>query len=186
MEENIEKKPPWLYLIIIILMFFVLFYFISKFFKFIFKKKKKKSTNNRKPTYRKKSYQKKKKKPRIFVSHSWSHNEDYDRLIKSFKKLNFNFYNHSIPEYKALDLKTGKEIEHKIENQLLYSRCLLVLGGNYSKNYWIKKEVEIAEKLQKRIIVVRPWNTKEIPDYLNKSANKIVGFNPKEIIELII
>lgn len=188
MEENLEKKSPWIPIIVIGLIFWGLYYFGSKILKYLFKKKrtKKTYTNNRKQTHYKKPLQRKKKKPRIFVSHSWSHDEDYDRLMKAFKKLNFSFYNHSIPEYKALDLKTGREIEHKINNQLLYSRCLLVFGGQYSKKYWIKKEVEIAKKLQKKVIVVRPWNTKQIPDYLIKSADNVIDFNPKEIIKLII
>jgi hypothetical protein len=188
MEENIEKKTPWLPIIALLLTFWILYYLGSKFFKLIFKKNKSKKTyiNNRKPIYYKKTFPKKKKKPRIFVSHSWSHNADYDKLIKAFKRLNFNFYNHSIPEYKAQNLKTGREIEDKIKNQLFYSRCLLVFGGNYAEKYWIKKEVEIAKKLQKKVIVVRPWNTKQIPNYLRESADSIVDFKPKEIIKLIL
>jgi hypothetical protein len=188
MDENIEKKSPLLPILGVLVVFWIIYYLLSKLLKLIFKKKTSRKTysNNTKPSYYKKPFKQKKKKPRIFVSHSWSHDEDYNRLIKAFKSLNFKFYNHSIPEYKAQDLKTGGEIEQKINNQLLYSRCLLVLGGNYSEKYWIKKEVEIAKSLQKKVIVVRPWNTNEIPDYLKNSADDIVDFIPKEIIKLII
>lgn len=126
-----------------------------------------------------------KRKPRIFVSHSWKHNKDYSNLIKGFERQGFNYYNHSIPIEKAEDLKNEKEIENKIKNQLLYTRCLLVLGGNYSNKYWIKKEVEIAKSLGKKVIAVKPWKTKSIPKYLEKSADEIIGFNSKTIIEKI-
>lgn len=127
----------------------------------------------------------KKRKPRIFVSHSWKHNKDYNNLIKGFEKQGFNYYNHSISFDKAEDLKSDKEIENKIKNQLLYSRCLLVLGGSYSNKYWIKKEVEIAKSLGKKVIAVRPWNTNSIPKYLEKTADEVIGFNSKAIIEKI-
>ncbi|WP_338378749.1 TIR domain-containing protein [uncultured Flavobacterium sp.] len=125
------------------------------------------------------------RKPRIFVSHSWKHNKDYNNLIKGFEKQGFDYYNHSISIEKAEDLKNEREIENKIKNHLLYSRCLLVLGGSYSNQYWIKKEVEIAKSLGKKIIAVRPWNTNNIPKYLENSADEIIGFNSKAIIEKI-
>ena len=82
-------------------------------------------------------------------------------------------------------LKNEKEIENKIKKQLIYSRCLLVLGGTYSNKYWIKKEVEIAKSLGKKVIVVRPWNTYSIPKYLEETADEIIGFNSKAIIKKI-
>jgi len=127
----------------------------------------------------------KRRKPRIFVSHSWKYNKDYNSLIRGFEKQGFNYYNHSIPVDKAEDLKNEKEIENKIKNQLLYSRCLLVLGGAYSNKYWIKKEVEIAKSLGKKVIAVRPWNSNKIPKYLEESADEVIGFNSKAIIEKI-
>ncbi len=125
------------------------------------------------------------KTPRIFVSHSWKHDDDYNKLIKNFKKQGFEYYNHSLPEGKADYLKNEKEIEKKIKNQLLYCRCLLVLGGNYANKPWIKKEVEIAKSLNKKVIAVRPWNAYKIPKYLEGAADEVVGFNSKAIIERI-
>lgn len=185
MEEDKEQNSPWLVLIVIGLGIWAAFRFLKFLINLFSEKKhvKPRFTPNRNKNYKK---PKKKKKPRIFVSHSWSHNYDYNKLIRAFKKLGFNYYNHSIPEYKALDLKTSGEIEQKINNQLLYSRCLLVLGGEYSNKYWIKKEVQIAKKLKKKIIVVKPYKINSIPDYLKNSADEIVNFNPVEIIKLII
>ena len=61
----------------------------------------------------------------------------------------------------------------------------MVLGGTYSNKYWIKKEVEIAKSLGKKVIVVRPWNTYSIPKYLEETADEIIGFNSKAIIKKI-
>lgn len=69
----------------------------------------------------------KKRKPRIFVSHSWKHNKDYNNLIKGFEKQGFVYYNHSISLEKAEDLTNGKEIENKIKNQLLIADVCLFL-----------------------------------------------------------
>lgn len=124
-------------------------------------------------------------KPRIFISHSWQNDKDYRSLIGKFKNTGFEFYNHSIPEEKSLDTKSDKELEEKLRNQMIYARRILVLGGKNANRHWIKKEVEIAQELNKQIVVVRPWGEKNVPDFLKKAAHKIVGFNTQAIIETI-
>jgi antiphage defense system Thoeris ThsB-like protein len=172
-DNNNNSSASWLQLIISIGGIFLIAHLISKLIDYLI--------NNEEDYFKKR----KKTKPRIFVSHSWNHNKDYNNLISGFEKQGFDYYNHSISIEKAEDLKNEEEIENKIKNQLLYCRCLLVLGGKYSNNYWIKKEVEIAKSLNKKIIAVRPWNTSSIPKYLEESADEIIGFNSKAIIKKI-
>lgn len=175
--NNETKNSSWLPLIISIGGVLLFAHLISKLIDYLIDNQLNENENNDKEG--------KLTKPRIFVSHSWKHNKDYNNLIKGFEKQGFNYYNHSISLEKAEDLKSEEEIENKIKNQLLYSRCLLVLAGSYSNNYWIKKEVEIAKSLGKKVIAVRPWNTNIVPKYLEKTADEIIGFNSKAIIEKI-
>lgn len=176
MNNNNSNKSSWLTLIISIGGIILIAYLISKLVEYLINNEfnEEDEINDRK-----------KRKPRIFVSHSWKHNNDYNNLIRGFEKQGFDYYNHSISIDKAEDLKNEKEIENKIKKQLIYSRCLLVLGGTYSNKYWIKKEVEIAKSLGKKVIVVRPWNTYSIPKYLEETADEIIGFNSKAIIKKI-
>ena len=40
---------------------------------------------------------------RLFISHSWDHNNDYNSLVHLLKKIdNFVFYNYSVPEHDPL------------------------------------------------------------------------------------
>jgi len=187
MENNKKNNNSWLALIISIGGLILIAHLISKLVSYLIKNEISDtidaSNDDKAPSSS--SKEKKEKRPRIFVSHSWDDNKDYKKLINGFEKQGFQYYNNSIPIDKAEDLKNSNEIEQKIKNHLLYARCLLVLAGEYSNNFWIKKEVEIAKSLGKKVIAVRPWNSKEIPKYLEESADEIIGFNPKAIIEII-
>lgn len=177
MQITQKNNTTWLQLLISIGGVLLILYLVSILIDYII---------NDEDSYEKSELKsRKEKKPRIFVSHSWKHNRDYKSLISGFERQGFDYYNHSISIEKAEKLKNAAEIEKKIKNHLLYSRCLLVLGGDYSNNYWIKKEVEIAKSLGKKIIAVRPWSRSSIPNYLEKSADEIIGFNSKAIIERI-
>jgi len=121
--------------------------------------------------------------PRVFVSHSWKNDRDYWNLIEKFERNDFNFYNHSIDVDKPLDVNTSREIEEGIRRKMKGCSKVLVLAGSYSKRYWIKKEVEIANKLNKEVIAVRPWGQNWVPKYLESKADRVVGFNSRAIME---
>lgn len=123
--------------------------------------------------------------PRIFVSHSFDHEKDYINLLKNFDRHEFEFYDHSINSDKADWSMKTRQIEKRITNHLLYVRCLLVLGGKYAEKPWIRKEVEIARKLGKKIIAVRPYGISRVPAYLEREADEVIGFHPRTIIEII-
>lgn len=122
-------------------------------------------------------------RPRVFISHSWANNSDYSNLIKKFDNYGFEFYNHSIEENNPVDATTAKEIEKRIENKIRGCSKVLVLGGKYANRYWIKKEVEIANRMGKEVIAIRPWGESNVPSSLYKNADKVLGFNSKTIIE---
>lgn len=51
------------------------------------------------------------KKVRLFISHAWDYNKQYDNLIKLLRiRPYFEFYNHSVPKHDPLDSKTKKEL----------------------------------------------------------------------------
>jgi len=125
------------------------------------------------------------KRPRVFISHSWKHDRDYWSLLEKIEIQEFRFYNHSISFDDPLDAGTTKEIEKGIWKQMKWCSTILVLAGPHASKPWVKKEVEIAKKLGKKIIAVRPWGNHSVPQYLRQEADEIVGFNSKTIIEKI-
>ncbi len=167
MKQN-DKIPGWLQALIYIGGAVLIVYLLARLFDFLFNTK----AHNEKTR-------------RIFISHSWKYDGAYRTLIKRFDYYGFEYYNHSISEEKALDAETSRKIENGIRNKIRGCSKVLILGGKYANNYWIKKEVKIANELGKEVIVIRPWGANSIPTYLLDNADQVVGFNAKTIIELI-
>lgn len=161
-----NEMPVWLKLLFIAGGAILLAYLLSELFNYLFPPDKKTKV-----------------RPRVFISHSWRNNADYWNLIKKFKTQGFEFYNHSIEEESQLDADTTKQIEKGIENKMKGCSKVLVLGGEYANRYWIKKEIEIANRMGKEVIAIRPWGRTYIPKTLYNNADKVVGFNSKTIIE---
>ena len=163
-----EETPGWLQALLYIGGAILIGYLLAKLFDYLFGSGKSKGVT-----------------PRVFISHSWDYDNDYKTLVKRFDYYGFEYYNHSIPEEKALDEISSRKIENGIRNKMRGCSKVLVLAGNYANKYWIKKEVQIANELGKEIIAIRPWGNSVVPDYLKKDADVILGFNAKSIIETI-
>jgi len=57
---------------------------------------------------------------RLFISHSWDHDEDYIGLIRILRKIDqFDFYNYSVPEQDPLEADSDKEITIVFPNKTL-------------------------------------------------------------------
>jgi hypothetical protein len=170
-QNNTNETPEWLQALLLIGGVILIGYLLSKLFDFLF--------GTEEEVKRKGSV------PRVFISHSWNADKDYRTLIKRFKHYGFEYYNHSIPEEKALDEETSRKIEAGIRNKMKGCSKILVLAGDYANNYWIRKEIKIANEMGKEVIAIRPWGERSIPAYLKNDADRIIGFNTKSIIENI-
>lgn len=123
----------------------------------------------------------------LFISHAWKYNNEYYRLEELLKEYNyFNFRNYSVPEHDPLDFNSVRELVQKLDEQIRESSIVLVIGGMYC-NYrkWIKKEIEIAKKYNKPILLIEPYGSNRIPNDVEINANKIVKWNTKSIVEAI-
>lgn len=123
----------------------------------------------------------------LFISHAWKYNNEYYRLEELLREYSyFNFRNYSVPEHEPLDVNTTKELIQKLDEQIRQSSVVLVIGGMYC-NYrkWIKIEIEIAKKYNKPILLIEPYGSNRIPSIVEVSANKIVRWNTKSIVEAI-
>ncbi|MHA1356081.1 MAG: TIR domain-containing protein [Candidatus Heimdallarchaeota archaeon] len=69
---------------------------------------------------------------RLFISHSWDHDEDYIGLIRILRKIDqFDFYNYSVPEQDPLEADSDKELMQELCDQLRGCHVLLVIGSMY-------------------------------------------------------
>jgi len=57
------------------------------------------------------------KKYRIFISHAWTHNTDYYKLVEMLNKASyFDWDNYSVPEHAPKKTRTKKELFQALYN----------------------------------------------------------------------
>lgn len=127
----------------------------------------------------------------IFISHSWTHTDAYDKLTNILRNAPYFSYNdYSVPKEKSLTIynKLYYEIElkNKIKNKMKYCNVVLILAGVYSSySDSINMEIEIANDLGKPIIAIELWGSERTSLIVKENAKSIVKWNSSSIIDEI-
>lgn len=124
---------------------------------------------------------------RIFISHSWTYSDQYERLVHILNNNGFFFYNHSVPKDDPVHTNgTQIQLREAITNHIRGTQCVLILAGVYSSySKWINEEIQIAQSMGKPIIAIEPWGAERTSVVVKLAANKIVGWNGPSIIRAI-
>jgi len=124
---------------------------------------------------------------RLFISHSWSYDKNYKRVVELLEEQGLNFYDHSVPKDDPIHTNgTDKQLHDAIEAKMKGTSCILILAGVYaSYSKWIKKEIAIAESYGKKIIAIEPWDSDRTSQVVKNSADKIVKWQGKSIVDAI-
>ncbi len=125
---------------------------------------------------------------RLFISHSWSYGENYDKIVKMISNQGIEFYDHSVPKGDPIHTNgTDKELHEAIEVKLKGTSCVLILAGVYATySKWINKEIEIAKKYNKKIIAIEPWGAEKTSKIVKDNADRIVKWQGSSIASAII
>ena len=125
---------------------------------------------------------------RVFISHSWDHDDDYINLVKLLHKTDmFEFYNYSVPEHNPLKADDDKELMDELCDQLRGCQVVLVIASMYpSYSDWIQKEVLIARVYGKPVLGVIPRGQKRISSFVKTYADQLVRWNSKSVAKAII
>ena len=127
----------------------------------------------------------------IFISHSWSYSNQYDRLIDFFEEDPYFIYrNYSVPKDDPIhNAPNQTALYEAIKHQIAPSNVVIILAGVYATySKWIDKEIRISkdEFYQKKpILAVSPWGAERTSQVVRNSADKIVGWNSSSIISAI-
>ncbi len=114
----------------------------------------------------------------LFITHSKTDNEEYDRFIG---KLNLS---HDF-EWKDRARMDRTRID-EITEQMKSVDVAIILSGLYSKDKdLVLKVVDIAVKLDKPIVVIRPYGMENVPGNIEDLASEVVGWNTPCIVEAI-
>lgn len=127
----------------------------------------------------------------LFISHSWSYSDAYEKLNSLLEETPyFKYNNYSVPMDKPIVIynKTyyESELKNKLKNKMKYCSVVLILAGVYaSYSDSINMEIEIAKELGKPIIAIEPWGSERTSQVVKKNANSIVKWNSSSITDAI-
>jgi hypothetical protein len=127
----------------------------------------------------------------IFISHAWKHSDDYKPLERLLKKApRFEWRNYSDAKGDPIiapDNKVSrKKMEKELEDQIRPVHCVIVISGMYIVySDWIQTEIDIAKRLKKPIIGVKPRGHERIPQAVQDVAKEMVSWNTNSIVSAI-
>jgi hypothetical protein len=126
---------------------------------------------------------------RLFISHSWTYGDAYEKLVKFFDEHPlFKWTNYSVPKDDPIhNAKNETELYNAIKAQISPVNCVVMLAGVYSTySKWINKEIEISKKVFKKpIIAVERWGAERTSVIVKDNADAIVKWQSSSIVEAI-
>ena len=116
----------------------------------------------------------------LFISHSWTHEDDYSRLTRLLgARPYFGFRNYSVASDEP------KNNWREIENNIKWSSVVVFIAGVYaSYSPSIKKEIRLAKGLSKPTLAIIPWGNDRASDLRNE-CDRVVGWNTDSIVSAI-
>ena len=124
----------------------------------------------------------------LFISHSWSYGDAYDKLIKMLRaKPYFQFRDYSVPRDDPIhNAPTSPELYEAIQRQMRPCHVVLIMAGKYATySTWIKREIKIAKEYGKPILAIAPWGAQQVSSIVKESADEIVRWNTNSIVDAI-
>ena len=123
----------------------------------------------------------------VFISHAWTYNSDYYRLVEMLDKApNFKWRNYSVPEHDPLKPKSKKDLKEALKRQMRPANIIIILAGMYANHSdWIEFEMDFADEINKPMIGIRPWGQQRIPKVVQDAVKEMVGWNTSSIVRAI-
>jgi len=124
----------------------------------------------------------------LFISHSWTYSDAYEKLIGLLDGVSgFSYRNYSVPKNDPIhNAPYDYQLRAAIRNQMQHASCVLVLAGVYSTySKWINIELELALEMGKKIIAVEPWGAERTSAIVKNHADEIVKWQSSSIIKAI-
>ena len=123
----------------------------------------------------------------IFISHSWSYANHYDKVAEFLDDQKVSYKNYSVPKDDPIHTKgSDKELYAAIEKQIKPCSCVIIMAGVYaSYSKWIDKEIEIAQKFKKPIIAVMYLGAERISSKVREASDVIVKWNAKSVADAV-
>lgn len=124
---------------------------------------------------------------RLFISHSWTYGDAYDRVCELIKQGGITFYDHSVPKNDPIHTNgTDQQLRDAIDAKIQGTSCVIILAGVYATHSkWINIEIEIATAYNKPIIAIEPWGAERTSSVVKNNADEIVKWQASSIANAI-
>ena len=124
----------------------------------------------------------------IFISHSWSYTNAYERLVDLLNsRSDFSYKNFSVPKDDPIhNAGNAYMLRDAIQRQMRPASCVLILAGVYATySRWINIEIDLARQMGKTIIAIEPWGAERTSAVVKQAADITVGWNTNSVIDAI-
>ena len=128
----------------------------------------------------------------IFISHSWSYSNHYERLYSwiCYGRWSVNnrqdrliFLDWSVPRDDPIhNARSERELKERIYEQINEADVVIIPTGMYaSYSRWIQKEIEGATYFGVPILAVNPWGQQRNSSTVETAAIKSVGWQSQSV-----
>ncbi len=125
----------------------------------------------------------------LFISHSWTYGDAYEKLLKLLDAApNFQYRNYSVPKDDPVhDAANVEELYEAIKKQMVFCDVVLIVAGKYATySKWIQREIQIAKKdYSKPIVGIRPWANEQVSTVVSDAADRLVSWSTSSIVSAI-
>lgn len=116
----------------------------------------------------------------LFISHSWTYSDDYERLKSLLENRGyFSFRKYSVESDEPKNNWT------EIENNIKWSSIVVVIAGVYaSYSPSIKREIRLAKRHFKPTLAIIPRGSDRSSDLRNE-CDLVVGWHTESVVSAI-
>ena len=127
----------------------------------------------------------------VFISHSWTYSDHYNKLAKwifekswKFGQDPIKFCDFSVPKHDPIhNAPTKSQLRDAIYAKIYRSHVIVIPTGMYTHySEWIRKEIDGSLAYSKPILAVDPWGQKRSSSVVKSAADKSVGWNSDSVI----
>jgi hypothetical protein len=127
----------------------------------------------------------------IFISHSWSYSEHYEKLSEwlfdtrwKVKNQPIQFLDASVPKDNPIHFAPNDStLQVAIHQRIMGSHVVLIPTGMYTTHSkWIRKEIDGAGLFRKPIVAVELWGSKKSSSVVIQAADEVVGWKKNSVV----
>ena len=130
----------------------------------------------------------------VFISHSWSYSDHYGRLAEWIfvepwyqNGLRVSFFDTSVPRDSPIHYAPNNAaLAAAISRRIAGSHIVVIPTGMYAHHSnWIRKEIDAAGALGRRILAVDPWGQQRAASVVARAADELVGWNKNSVVQAV-